>query len=102
MGFSIDEGPLGTLVTETFSCCHCQRITELADTVSGAVPARGAPRATTTRQTVNMCHHCWKRVCDTCHADGRCRPWEKQCEEFERRVREAETRAALLRSIGLE
>ena len=100
MGFSIDEGPDGTSVVETYTCCHCQAIVPLADTVSGLVPPRGVRGPT--RAKVNMCHHCWKRVCDVCHAHGRCRPWEKQCEEIERRFRATESRLALRRAAGLD
>ena len=105
MGFYVDDGPDGQRITETFTCCHCQRITELGDTVSGR--AQFASRTTarvqsTTRENVNMCHKCWARVCNACHADGRCRPFEKRCDDFERKIRAEEARGIMRRSLGIE
>jgi hypothetical protein len=83
MGFFLDDGPYGEKITETITCCHCQKI-EVKDLKSQA-----------------MCHHCWKPVCAGCHAHGRCTPFEKRLDRFEKRVREQEARGVFRRSMGL-
>jgi hypothetical protein len=85
MGWMIDSGPYGDTITETFTCCHCNSIHEMQ---------RGG--------TVAMCHSCWKRVCARCHAVGTCRPFERKLDEFERRIRAAESRGEFLSKIGIE
>lgn len=104
MGFYVREGPDGESIVETFTCCHCQVLVHLGDTESGRLQhaSRAGKHVSTTRENVHMCHRCWKRVCNACHADGRCRPWEKQCEAFERRVNAQLARGVTRRSMGIE
>jgi hypothetical protein len=76
-GYSKVEG-------ETYTCCHCNSVHDVI---------RGAP--------FGMCHQCWKPVCDVCNAKGRCMPFEKKIEAYERRWRAAESRRTMLRGIGV-
>lgn len=79
MGFIVEDGDSGQTVTPTFTCCHCNSIHVLTPT-----------RA--------MCSRCFKPVCETCHAHGRCTPFEKRLEQIERGV----WRGVSRRSMGLE
>jgi hypothetical protein len=85
MGFFVDSGPEGDTITESFTCCHCNRPTAID---------RAAP--------VAMCHNCFRRVCNRCHAKGTCTPFEKKLERIERRAREDERRGAFLRAVGVK
>ena len=84
-GFISDQGPDGERITETFTCCHCNVIVALDP-----------------REPPAICMPCFKRVCEKCHADGRCMPFERKLERFEKRVNEQVSRGVFLRSIGLE
>lgn len=66
-------GPNGSTVRETFTCCHCNGIK--------AVPAPGEP--------MGYCQRCHARECVPCatRLEGRCTPFEKRLEAYERRQR---------------
>jgi hypothetical protein len=91
VGAFLDYDPASgrTKVTPTFTCCHCQAIRPKRDELGKPLPFA-------------MCHQCWAPVCEACHADGRCRPWEKRCEEFEARVNRQLARGAMFRGLGIE
>jgi hypothetical protein len=74
MGFVEITGPEGSVVRETYTCCHCNGL--------DFVPEPGTAE-------LGFCMHCMSRECVGCakRLQGRCAPFEKQIETYERRQR---------------
>jgi hypothetical protein len=88
VGFLETSMPDGTTtVQETFTCCHCNKLTRLPVGVS----LKMAP--------VDMCRHCNKRTCSAWVCRDRCAPTEKRMAAFERRVNSQQAREAFLRAV---
>jgi hypothetical protein len=79
-GFRCERISAGTFESDTFTCCHCNRIIH----VKPFAPMDDFG---------SMCRNCMRMVCPTC-ADGPCVPFEKRLEAAEKRDR-------ALRSYGL-
>jgi hypothetical protein len=79
MGFVEITGPEGSVVRETYTCCHCNGL--------DFVPDPGAAE-------VGFCTRCMSRECVGCakRLGGRCTPFEQRMEQYERRQ-------ALLRAV---
>lgn len=73
-GHLLITGPDGTVEHDTFTCAHCQEVI--------VVKLRAAPE-----EMGGRCHHCDAMVCPGCAVTGRCEPFEKRIEEYERRHR---------------
>ena len=78
LGFIEIVGPEGRREVETFTCCHCNGISD--------VPP---PDAT----EVGFCNRCMSRECLPCARKNKCIPFEKKLEKMEARGR-------LLSSLG--
>lgn len=60
---------------DTLTCAHCQTIVFLHK-----------PDGTRTEDQGGFCVKCFKGVCGPCADLGRCTPFEKKIEEYERRA----------------
>ena len=69
-GVFISSGPAGDHEVDTFTCAHCQRVTQ--------VQPKERPE-----DLGGFCTCCAKLVCASCHAAGVCRPIEKWLEQQE-------------------
>jgi hypothetical protein len=69
-GVLISSGPGGVHEVDTFTCAHCQRVTQ--------VRPKERPE-----DLGGFCTCCAKPVCATCHANGTCTPIEKWLEAQE-------------------
>ena len=72
---------------DTITCGHCQQLVFVKPgTVSTVylIPQVNGPDK---EESGAGCFVCGRKVCLRCHADGRCRVWERQIEEMEQRGR---------------
>lgn len=73
-GFLAITDPYGTVTTETYTCNHCNRTGEVKDRKQ-------------TELLAVTCHSCFSYVCPNCAGVGKCEPFEKRLEAYERRHR---------------
>lgn len=88
-GYGVWSSDSGTREVDSITCGHCQRVVFVkpgsATTVyllyatDPAVPPREEPGA--------GCRVCMRPICLTCHAAGRCTPFEQRIEQQEARQR---------------
>jgi hypothetical protein len=78
----------------TATCCHCQHIIFLKPGSGYSVYLIYEGKGRYREEPGAFCGRCMAPVCLSCHADGRCRPWEQQLEIIESRDR-------MLRAMGL-
>lgn len=71
-GYAVLSSPEATKEYDTVTCGHCNSIVFLKK--PGADPG-------------GLCRHCMKGVCGRCCAIGKCTPFEKKLEAYERRMR---------------
>lgn len=85
-GILCDPSLSQSIVTDTFTCGHCQYIVQVKPLQSP-------------EDMGGLCKVCMSLVCPQCYADamkgGGCKPWEKRMEEME-------AKAKFLSSVGLE
>lgn len=72
---------------DTFTCSHCQAIVFLHQ-----------PDGSRSKDQGGFCQPCFKPVCGTCADLGRCLPFEKKMEEYEKQM---VARNRLLSSMGV-
>jgi hypothetical protein len=72
---------LPSIEADTHTCHHCQRVMfgKSSSPILVAGPAYNFENA-------GFCRRCMKFICGPCADLGTCKPWEKQCEEMERRI----------------
>lgn len=69
-GYFIMSGGEGRDIEhDTFTCVHCNRVVMVVDKTTGG-----------------WCLKCCANICDTCTEDGRCIPFEKQCQAMEKGI----------------
>lgn len=95
MGYwaELDESGREVRSGETFTCCHCN------------IPFRivhGAERYRCRKCDSQPRAHSRGWVCAKCHATGRCLPFEKAMDLFEKKVKANLARDAMFVAIGLE
>jgi hypothetical protein len=73
-GYLVASGPDGSVEHETFTCAHCSAVV----LVRVKAPAH---------ELGGMCHQCDAMICSSCSATGKCEPFEKKIEAYERRHR---------------
>ncbi len=78
-GFVLEDTPDGRVECETFTCTHCNRPV--------AVPYKAAPD-----QVGGICYQCYAMICPACAQTGKCTPFLKKLDAYEKRQ-------ALLRSV---
>jgi hypothetical protein len=73
---------------DTCTCGHCQRIIFTKPHTAATVYLVLDRRTLTWREEAGaFCRVCMRPVCLTCHAEGRCTPWERKLEVAEARER---------------
>lgn len=74
VGFVEITGPEGSVVRETYTCCHCNGL--------DFIPGPGS-------QELGFCLRCMSRECVACakKLGGRCTPFEERIEKYEKRMR---------------
>lgn len=83
--FTAPDGPV--VERDTAQCCHCNAIIFVKPGSAATVyltPRFGAPDQ---EEAGASCYRCLRPVCLSCHAAGRCRPFERQIEQMEARGR---------------
>jgi len=73
---------------DTTTCGHCQRVI-FVKPATACTTYLIVDRATNRfrEEPGAFCRVCMQAVCLTCHADGRCTPWERRIEAMEARGR---------------
>ncbi len=88
-GYGVFVGPdHPPIERDTCTCGHCQRVIfTKPGTVSTVYLLFNRTRWEWEEVPGAFCRVCMRPVCLTCHADGRCTPWEKMLEVAEARER---------------
>lgn len=96
MGFWAELDSSGREVRsgETYTCCHCG--------IPFAVPPPGVERYRCRKcDSSGRVSHGAGWVCAGCNRHGRCTPWERRMDKFEKRVNEQLSREAFVKSMGV-
>jgi hypothetical protein len=80
-GYLVITSDSGTTENDTFGCAHCNSV---------VIVTTGRPA----EESGGWCLHCSKCICKGCATLGRCTPFEKKLDRYEKR-------AAMLRSMGV-
>ncbi len=72
---------------DTVTCGHCQQIIAVKPRSAATVYLVRDAQGREKEEPGACCRVCMRAVCLTCHAHGRCTPWEKRLEKAERRQR---------------